>query len=138
MIKSKKYTGVYYNELENNDKAYYFTYTDKELRKKKWINVGKYSEGIRENTTFALRSEQLSKMKHGEDITVVAKKKQKITIVLDDLANFYFDDRRINKYRQNRYNNHIKPIFGNKEISTITKSDIQKFLNDLWTSSCYC
>ena len=28
MIKSKKYTGVYYNELENKDKVYYYS-TDK-------------------------------------------------------------------------------------------------------------
>ena len=24
MVKSKKYTGVYYNELENKDKVFYF------------------------------------------------------------------------------------------------------------------
>lgn len=129
MIKSKKYTGVYYNELDNNDKAYYFTYKDD--GKKKWVNVGKHSEGMRENTAFTLRSEQLSKMKHGKDITVVAKKKKKEITKLDDLADIYFDEKKIDKYRQNRYNNHIKPVFGNKDITTIKKVDVQKFLNSL-------
>jgi len=29
MVKSKKYTGVYFNELDNGDKVFYFTYRDK-------------------------------------------------------------------------------------------------------------
>ena len=42
MVKSKKYTGVYYNELENKDKVFYFNYKDKnDNNKLKWIKVGK-------------------------------------------------------------------------------------------------
>lgn len=129
MIKSKKYIGVYYNELDKNDKAYYFTYKDG--GKKIWINIGKHSEGMRENTAFTLRSEQISKMKHGNDITVVSKKKKKETIQLDSLADIYFNEKKIDKYRMNKYKNHIKPVFGDKEITTIKKGDVQKFLNNL-------
>ncbi len=77
MIKTKK-TGVYYNTLEDGDKVFYFTYNDiNDNKKKKWVKVGKYSDGIREINAFNLRAEQLSKMQHGEDITVIATKKKK-------------------------------------------------------------
>ena len=80
MNKTKK-LGIYSNELENGDKVFYFTYKDiNDLDKngnpkKKWVNVGKYSEGIREINAVNLRNEQINKMKHGEDISIVAKKK---------------------------------------------------------------
>lgn len=38
-IKSKKYTGVYYRDMVNGDRAFEFTYKDLE-GKKKWIKVG--------------------------------------------------------------------------------------------------
>ena len=74
MIKTNK-TGVYYNLLEDGDKVFYFTYNDiNDNKKKKWVKVGKYSDGMRENTAFTLRAEQLSEMTHGKDITVIANK----------------------------------------------------------------
>ena len=86
MIKTKK-TGVYFNELENGDKVYYFNYKDKnDNNKLKWVKVGKYSEGIREINAVNLRNEQISKMKHGEDITVIANKKKVNITTYDDLV----------------------------------------------------
>lgn len=37
-FKSKKYIGVYYETLQNDDKAYYITY--KENDKKRWLKIG--------------------------------------------------------------------------------------------------
>jgi len=77
MIKTKE-TGVYYNLLDDGDKSFYFNYRDiNDNNKLKWVQVGKYSEGIREINAFNLRAEQISKMKHGKDITVIANKKKK-------------------------------------------------------------
>ena len=132
MVKSKKYTGVYYNELENKDKVFYFNYKDKnDNNKLKWIKVGKYSEGIREINAFNLRNEQISKMNHGKDITKVANKKKKELITLDILANRYFDDRKSTNERKQKYNNHIKPLIGNRQIENITKVDIKKVVNSV-------
>ena len=62
MIKTKR-TGVYYNTLEDGDKAFYFTYNDiNDSKKKKWVNVGKYSDGIREINAFNLGNCFLDKL----------------------------------------------------------------------------
>ena len=131
MTKTKK-TGVYYNLLEDGDKVFYFTYRDiNDNNKLKWVKVGKYSDGIREINAFNLRAEQLSIMKHGEDITVIANKKKVNTITYDDLAQIYFTDKKVNKYRINKYELHIKPSIGRKCIKSITKDMIQKILDDV-------
>jgi len=129
MIKTKK-TGVYYNELKNKDKVYYFSYKDiTDNNKKMWVKVGKYSEGIREINAFNFRNEQLSKMKHGEDITVISTKKKKDIITFDNLANRYFEDKKSSNERKQKYDNHIKVFIGNKQIENITKVDINKIIN---------
>lgn len=131
MIKTKK-IGVYFNELENGDKVYYFNYKDKnDNNKLKWVKVGKYSEGIREINAVNLRNEQLSEMKHGKDITVIANKKKVNITTYDDLAQIYFNDKKVDKYRINKYNIHIKPSIGNKDIKSITKDMIKKILDDV-------
>jgi len=130
-VKSKKYDGVYINVLKNGDKSFYFNYKDiNDGNKLKWVKVGKESGGINQDITNQKRNEQLSKMKHGEDITNVANKKKKVLLTFDDLAQRYFNDKKINKYRVNRYENHIKPKFGNINVENIKKIDIQSFLND--------
>lgn len=129
MVKTKK-IGVYYNKTVDNDKVYYFTYNDiNDNKKKKWVKVGKYSEGIREAKVYELRNEQISKMKHGEDITVVSNKKKKELITLDTLANRYFEDKKSSNERKQKYSNHIKPHIGNKQIENIKKTDIKKVIN---------
>lgn len=121
MIKTKK-TGVYFNELENGDKVYYFNYKDKnDNNKLKWVKVGKYSEGIREINAVNLRNEQISKMKHGEDITVIANKKKVNITTYDDLAQIYFNDKNVDKYRINKYNIHIKPHLSNEVLNWAVK-----------------
>lgn len=131
MIKTKK-TGVYYNTLEDADKVFYFTYNDiNDNKKKKWVKVGKYSDGIREINAFNLRAEQLSKMQHGEDITVISTKKKKEIVTFDDLAQTYFKDKNSTPNRMSRYNIHIKDIIGNKDIHKISKESIDKLLKDI-------
>ncbi|WP_297483674.1 site-specific integrase [Sulfurimonas sp.] len=131
MIKTKK-TGVYYNPLEDNDKVFYFTYNDiNDNKKKKWVKVGKYSDGIREVNAFNLRAEQISKMKHGKDITVIANKKKKEIVTFDNLAQTYFKDKKSTSNRMSRYNIHIKPRIGNKDIQNISKESIIKLLDEI-------
>ena len=131
MIKTKK-TGVYYNLLENGDKSFYFNYRDKnDNNKLKWVQVGKYSEGIREINAFNLRAEQLSKMKHGEDITAIVVKKKKEIVTFDNLAQKYFQDKNSTKNRMSRYNIHIKDIIGNKDIKNINRETIKELLQQV-------
>lgn len=131
MIKSKRYTGVYYNELSKGDKAFYFTYRKPNERKMIWVKVGKYSEGMRENIAFTLRSEQMSKIKHGEDITVISNKKKKEIITYDKIAQLYFKDKETKKDRKARYETYIQPIFGDMDINKINKLKIKNFLKNI-------
>ena len=100
-------------------------------KKLKWVNVGKYSEGYREINAFNLRAEQISKMKHGEDITIIANKKKIKIITFDDLAQIYIKDKNSTKNRMSRYNIHVKEAIGNKDIQSIDKKSIIKLLQDV-------
>ena len=132
MIKTSN-VGVYFRECLTNgkkDKAFYFTFKDIATNKKVWVKVGKYSEGIRENATVTLRSEAISKNRHGEDITVQAKKKLKNITTFDEIANEYLEIKN-NRNLISRYNTTIKEVFSNKDINSITKEDITKFVKSL-------
>lgn len=131
MVKTSK-TGIYYNLLDNGDKSFYFNYKDiNDNNKLKWVNVGKYSDGIRLANAVDKRAEQLSNMKHGKDIRAVANKKKKQITIYDDLAQIYFTDKKVHKHRINKYNSYIKPLIGNKNIDNITKQMIKKILDDI-------
>ena len=122
--------GVYFRECLTNgkiDKAFYFTFKDIATNKKIWVKVGKYSEGIRENVTVTLRNEAISKNRHGEDITVQAKKKLKDSLLFDEVANEYLEIGS-NRNLITRYKKDIKEILGNRDIYSIKKEDITKFL----------
>jgi site-specific recombinase XerD len=130
-IKTKK-TGVYYYLHDDGDKTFYFNYRDiNDNNKLKWVTVGKYSNGMREAIAFNLRAEQISKMKHGEDITIIKNKKKKEIVTLDDLAQTYFKDKKSTPNRMSRYNIHIKPKVGNKDIQNISKASIIKLLDEV-------
>ena len=131
MIKTSK-TGVYYKLLSDGSKSFYFNYRDiNDNDKLKWVHVGKYKEGIREINAVNMRNEQLSKMKHGEDITVIKNKKKKEIVTFDNLAQKYFQDKNSTKNRMSRYNTHIKDIIGNKDINSIDRESIKKLLKDI-------
>lgn len=131
MIKTSK-TGVYYKLLSDGSKSFYFNYRDiNDNNKLKWVHVGKYKEGIREINAVNMRNEQLSKMKHGKDITVIANKKKKEIVTFDDLAQTYFKDKNSTPNRMSRYNTHIKKVIGNKDIQKISKETIGKLLKDV-------
>ncbi len=129
-IKTKK-VGVYYSLLEDGDKAFYFTYKDIVTETKKWVKVGNYSEGYREVNAVELRAEQISKMKNGKDIRLIATKKKKIITTLDSLAQIYFTDKNIGKDRKAKYEVYIYPKFGKKNIEDIKKQQIKDFLLDI-------
>lgn len=124
--KSKKYTGVYFQELQNGDKSYYITY--KENKKDIWKKIGLHSEGIRESYCFQKRNEITSKLRLGEELPHFALKKESQTFL--DIANQFYDYKAIhnkqNKKTKSRVENRIKEHYiGSKAIKTITKADIE-------------
>lgn len=126
-IKSDKYTGVYLNHLENGDITYSITYKN-EYGKLKRFTVGKKSEGITQIFAKNKRNEFINKINLGED--PLSRKKKKNYSILNNLAKIYFEDKadenKTNDRQEGKYNLHIKPTLGNKDIQEITKHDVIK------------
>ncbi len=126
-IKSKKYTGVYLNELSDGDISYSVTFKDESNRMRR-VNIGKESEGISQLYASNKRSEYINKIRHGEDPQLGKKKKRAPT--LNDLANVYFEDKtgnKTNERQEGKYKLHVRGVLGGKSITNIEKSDIKKF-----------
>jgi integrase len=127
-IKSKKFTGVYYNELVNGDRSYSYIYKDlngKAVRR----NAGKKSEGITEKFVNELRSESINRLRHGIDPKENRKKKKNLNF--EEVWNHFLDnkamvDRRRDDFR-GRWNKHMKPYFEN----TVSVGKIKDFRNKL-------
>ena len=129
-IKSKKYNGVYLNKLNSGDVSYSIIYKDA-YNKTKRFTVGKKSQGITETFAYQKRTEFINKIHLGVD--PLAHKKRKNITTLDMIADVYFTDKAFenksnDKFKQ-KYNLHIKPIFGSKNIFEINKNDVLKFRN---------
>ena len=114
-IKSKKYTGVYYRELENGDRVFEFTYKDLE-GKKKWIKVGLSSHNINESFANRKRIETINKLKlDGDEPDFIKKRKPVKKISLNAVANKYFADYEMrakpNIFKESlfKYQNKVEP-----------------------------
>ncbi len=127
--KSKKYNGIYYQELKNGDKSYYITYKDLN-GKKIWQKIGLFSEGIREDYCNTKRNEAINIIKNGELPPSILKKMKKKVITFDDIAKEYFDSRihtrKDTEKERKRYINHIKYFIGHIDIDLLNMSDIEK------------
>ena len=82
-IKSKKYTGIYYRELEDGDKVFEFTYKTAD-GKKKWIKVGLQSHNINEAYANRKRVETINKLKlDGDEPNFIKKRKSVKKLILN-------------------------------------------------------
>jgi integrase len=131
-----KFTGVYYNLLQDNDRAYYVTYKNAD-NKKVWLKIGKYSEGVREAYCNQKRIEILNLQRLGEEPPQAKKyKKRKIT-TLESVATKYFLERKDTKSKEvdlSVFNNHIVIYFDAKcDIETVDKSFVLKYTKYLDT-----
>jgi len=128
-VKSKKYTGVYQNKLLNDDISYSINYKDGE-GKKNWFSVGKKSEGITEIYAYNKRSEFTNKIRLGEEPPAITRKKKKLIITLDNVENESYELKALhnknNKLSKRKYEMHVSPALGQKDIKSITVEDIQK------------
>jgi len=133
-IKSKKYVGVYYRNLENGDRVFEFTYKNLE-GKKKWIKVGFASHNINEAFSNRKRIETINKIKlDGDEPDFIKKRKEVKKLSLNAVANKYFADyetrSKANIFKESllKYKNKIEPIFGKSPIEDITTDEIKKWL----------
>lgn len=128
---SKKFTGVKYETLENDDRSYYIVY--KIAGKSKTVHIGKHSEGIREEFCHQKRNDAINQAKFGDDTPIVKYKKKK-TVSIDELASLYFSDKALhnknNEKRRKDYEKHFAPHFGFMDITDLTSEMIEKWQRD--------
>ena len=128
-VKSRKYTGVYQNKLINGDISYSINYKNTD-GKKVWFTVGKKSEGITEIYAYNKRNEFINKIRLGEEPPSIARKKKKQIITLDSVAEESYNLKALhnknNKLSRRKYEMHISPFLGERNIKSITTEDIQR------------
>ncbi len=127
-----KHAGVFYKEIISDsnkviDKVFIIRYVD-ENGKERQKKIGTYKEGIREDYCKKLRDEIITKIRLGEDLPHVARKKE--LLYFDDMAEKYFEYKAtrvkdVNKEKA-RYENHIKKHLGGKVANNITIEDVEK------------
>jgi len=126
-VTSKKYIGIRYKLLENNDRSYQIRY--KVNGRPREVIIGKKSEGINEQYCHQKRNEAINNAKFGDDAPVVKHKTKNFTSV-QTLADTYFNDTIENKTHKQtlgKYNYKIKPQFGEVDVATIEQGDIVKW-----------
>lgn len=104
MIKTNQ-TGVYFKETITNekiDKTYYITYKDFN-RKKIWLKIGKYSEGVREAYCVQKRNEIITKQRNGELPPSATRNKKKNILSIKTVFDDYVSLRKERKSKTNRY-----------------------------------
>ena len=126
-----KHEGIYYKEIiaESGkvvDKQYLIRWRDEnDIDRLK--TLGKESQGIRLPYCKSKRDEIVVKIRLGEELPHLAKKKNGVTF--DEVALRYFSDKKhktkdCDKEKQ-RYENHIKTHIGSKHIENITIDDVE-------------
>ena len=133
-----KYDGIFYNELKNGDKTFYIVYRDLKTNKKIDLKIGRESQGYTELKCHNERNKILDEMRTGKSQTRIMNKRvfAKIT-TLDTVAEKYHKDRSLYLTKPNLqkskslYERRIKPSIGDKDITTITDSDIKEIMHDL-------
>jgi len=127
-ISSKKYNGVQSYIKANKDISYSFRYTDvngKTVR----VSVGLKSGGITEQYTYNKRMALLNTLNLGENPKNIKLKRKKVDIItFDSVAQRHYastTNNKTNKELQRKYENHIKPFLGNKNIADITTEELE-------------
>ncbi|MCX6075166.1 MAG: site-specific integrase [Campylobacterales bacterium] len=134
MTKSNKYTGIYYNELQNGDKAYYITYKDSEAKMKR-IKIGLHSAGVREAFCKQKRDEILNNQRLGEEPPAIATRKKSTSLKFSEVWEKYIENKAMvdalrNDFR-GRYNRYMSPLIGTEPANTLNKDHLKKFREDV-------
>ena len=123
MVKSKKYSGVEYNELQNGDRSYYIRYKSaygKTVRE----SLGKKSMGITEAYCNKKRNERMLAIKTGGMDPML---ESKMAMSLNEFSAIYFDDKsvtnRSNRAKIGMYNMVFRDTLGCRKYNGLKSQD---------------
>jgi len=136
--RSKRYTGVYKQELKNGDVAYYFNYRNPEelgadgRPKLKWVKVGLRSGGITEVYTHQKRMETLNALRLGEDAPIKHKKRKRFTFQqgFDDYLAWAKGSKKSWERDKSIWELHLAPTLGNRELTSLTRKDFEQLRDE--------
>lgn len=136
-VEVPKYEGIFYNELKNGDKTFYIVYKDLKTNRKIDLKVGRESEGITEKFCSNKRKQLLEELRLGEKQTTIKNRRMyKEVATLDMIAEQYHENRKLHLSAANLrdsealYRKHISPFIGDKDIESISDSDIESIMLD--------
>jgi len=125
-INSKKNEGVQHYIKENGYKTYYIRFRN-ENNKLKRVKIGCETEGVNEVYCKNKRVEIINAILKGEQPPKIVKSRNRKILTLDYVSKKYFetkDDSKSTFERLSKYNKHLAPVLGMKEITQITKHDL--------------
>jgi len=137
-IDSRKWPGVYgYDSVKRRvhgkrDTCYYIAY--RAGKRLIWEKVGWKGEGYTPQIAAETRSERVRKARHGETVKTakeIAQEKRRRDKTLSKIAEVYFESDHGKKIKGrktdlNRYEKHLKPILGKRQISSLSELDISR------------
>lgn len=130
-IKSKKYAGVYYRELDGGDRSYFVRIrVDGKLRR---VPVGKKSEGITEAFAFKEKARLINASRYGEKVADELRKVKTKDPTFGELFDWYLERRELKE--STAYHLEILrkvPFYNSRKV---TREDVQKYLNELAANS---
>jgi integrase len=137
-VKSKRFEGVYYNELQNGDKSYYIVYRPDPQKSPVWEKIGLHNDGIREAYCDQKRRDRINMIRHGEIPPEVEKKRKKEIITLDSIYDEMMERKEIAHTTKLNYGSmwrvRFKEHIGGEDIRSITPKHIAD-LKKKWTGA---
>jgi len=122
-----KYEGVEYRTKQNGEKTFYIRFrANGKLHRER---LGTDKEGFSAKYCYDVRAERMSTARLGE-YAPLNKKKEPTIDTFGSIAIKYLDSIKEQSDYKNtvgRYDNHLRPIFANKDLKSITIDDVQKF-----------
>lgn len=137
-VDKRRWPGILYYESEikrlagRPDICFYIRYTLPN-GKKQVEKVGWKSEGISPQIAAEVRAKRLKTARHGEEVKTareIAAEKSRHDRTLDEISDSYFESKgeelKGRKTDQNRYDLHIRPLFGKRPVSLLAPLDVER------------
>lgn len=136
-VDPRRWPGVYYYESEKRtfkgepDRCYYIAY--KIASRRRTEKVGWKSEGYTPQIAADERSKRMRQVRHGEDVKTakeIRHEKIRTNRTIAEIADTYFKNKGADlkgyKTDKSRYDTHIKPLFGKRQVSTLSPFDMDR------------
>ena len=126
-VKSRRFPGVYYRELDNKDRSYFLRIRiDGKLKR---IPIGKKSEGITEAFCNQEKNRIINAARFGEDVASQLQKVSKAEPTFNELFDYYISKRDLKSSTVEKMQGLKRLPFSNDR--KITRADVQACVDEM-------